>query len=613
MTNLYQPPLVPGTGSYGGGVAGQGNHAATKNPYFTVGSQFLPRNLHDVIRWARYIAIQSPVTTEVVRKLATYPITGFTYASQDPSVRSKYEELVKSFRLITTLHNVGFQYHTVGNVFVSLYFPIIRTLVCPSCKTAYGAEKAKFLSFKQFEFTGQCPSCGHTGNFHRHDAKSTNIKHMNVILWDPTHITVNHNPISGRSDYYYNIPNDIQRKIREGDRLFLDTVPWEFVEAVKNKQEFQFEEDHIFHLKNIDMGFAINGISVPPLVTHFNLVFYQATLRKANESIATDFMSPLRVVYPQAQTGNSDPVVALSMRSFAANMEQAFVKHKADNNHVLIAPVPIGYQPISGEGKTLLVNAEIAQAEESLLLSMGVSRELLSGSTNWTSSTVGLRMLKNTLDSYVTQIQELIDWIFSKASAYMKYPYHQVRLTPFQLTDDESLKAILMGLAQTGKVSMTTIYESMGRSYADEQDRIRDDAVRDAKNQVLTQYESEQAVFLAGTEITKKNTKDDSYQAALQQAQQLVEELLQADDGTKRQVLNELKVTDYAKYLMVSKLLEEQNEAMRAQNEMGLQQEAVAGGANSPAAAGQAQAAQGGPAPGQGGAEPEEGGPTGKL
>lgn len=610
MTNLYQPPLNPTGSAYGGGLAGQGNHAATKNPYFTVGSQFLPRNLHDVIKWARYIAIQSPVTTEVVRKLATYPITGFTYASQDPAVRAKYEELVKSFRLITTLHNIGFQYHTVGNVFVSLYFPIVRTLTCPTCKTAYGAERAKFLTFKQFEFTGECPACGTVGNFHRHDTKSTNIKHMNVILWDPTHITVNHNPISGRSDYYYNIPNDIQKKIREGDRLFLDTVPWEFVEAVRNKQEFQFEEDHIFHLKNIDMGFSINGIAVPPLVTHFNLVFYQATLRKANESIATDFMAPLRVVYPTAQTGNSDPVVAISMRNFAANMEQAFVKHKADNNHVLIAPVPIGYQPISGEGKTLLVNAEIAQAEESLLLSMGVSRELLSGSTNWTSSTVGLRMLKNTLDSYVTQIQELIDWIFSKASSYMHYPYHQVKLTPFQLTDDEALKSILMGLAQSGKVSMTTIYESLGRSYEDEQDRIRDDAVREAKTQILTQYESEQAVFLAGTEITKKNTKDDSYQNALTQAQQLSEELLQTDDSTKRQVLNQLKVTDYAKYLMVSKLLEEQNEALRAQNEMDLQQEAAAGGANSPAAADQAQAASG-----QGGAPSSEpgSGPTNNL
>jgi len=570
MSSLNQPPLTPGFGNYSG-LAG-GSHAQTKNPFYSVGNQFLPRNLHDVIKWVRFITVQSPVTTEVLRKLSTYPITKFTYDIKDPALKDKYENIAKSFKLKSVLHDIGFQYHTLGNVFISVNFPIQRFYACPTegCGASFSASKASFLTFKNYSMKGVCPKCTNDNIFRRVDTKSTNIDDMNVIVWDPVNISVNNNPITGKSEYYYTIPNEIKRKIQEGDRFLLDSIPWEFVEAVKEKKQFKFESNRIFHLKNLDMGFSVNGISVPPLVSHFSLVFYQATLRKANESIATDFMAPLRVIYPQPQTANSDPVVSLSMRNFSNRMEEAMIKHKQDNNHVLIAPVPIGYQAVSGEGKTLLVNQEIAQAEESLLLSMGVSRELLSGTTNWTSSTVGLRMLKNTLDSYVNQILELLDWIFSTSATYLNLPVRKVGLTPFQLTDDDALKSILIQLTQSGNVSMTTIYESMGRSYEEELDRIREEAKLKARNDVRQQFEVEQAQYLEGLEINKENKKDDGYMDVLKMCQDMASQLINADEGTTRQVLNELKVTDYAKYLMVSKLIEEGRKTQTLQTDQEL-------------------------------------------
>lgn len=588
MTSLYQPPLIPGLGSSVGPL-GPGQHAQTRNPFFSIGNQFLPRNLHDVIRWVRFITLHSPVTTEVMRKLSTYPITKFTFEAKDPAVRDKYEQIVKSFRLKTTLHDIGFQYFTMGNVFVSIYYPFIRTYTCsnPGCKALYHAETANFLKFKNYDMIGVCPKCGTSGSFVRNEHKSKNISDMNIIIWDPLNISVNHNPISGKSKYFYKVPNDIRKKIQMGDRLTIDSTPWEFIEAVKDQKDFEFSDDHIFHLRNVDIGMSVNGIAIPPLVSHFNLVFYQTTLRRANESIATDFMAPMRVIFPQPQTANSDPVVAISMRNFVSRIEEALVKHKSDNNHVLVAPVPIGYQAVSGEGKTLLVNAEIAQAEESLLLSMGVSRELLSGTTNWTSSTVGLRMLKNTLDSYVGQILEFMEWMTTKVSSYLGIPNSKLGLTPFQLTDDDALKSILMALAQGGNVSMTTVYEALGRSYKEELERMEGDAKEKARHDVRVQFAVEQSQYLEGLEINKSSEKDDSYMETLKQCQEMAGQLINADPNSTREVLNELKVTDYAKYLMVAKLVEEgrtaQTQQVTAEQEMQMQSEAsTPGGANSP-------------------------------
>ena len=194
----------------------------------------------------------------------------------------------------------------------------------------------------------------------------------------------------------------------------------------------------------------------------YDLIFYQASLRKANEAIALEYLTPLRVVYPGNPGGNGDPIIAGSMRNFVDNMTQSLKMHKKDQNHILIAPTPVGYQNLGGDGRNLLVAQEIAQAEETILLSLGVSRELLSGTTNWTSSTVGLRLLENTLSGFVLQIENLLEWIFRRVSAYLGIQYHDVTLKPFKLSDDESLRSFLGAMNQVNKVADSTLFESFG-------------------------------------------------------------------------------------------------------------------------------------------------------
>lgn len=564
MTAMYQPPLTVGFNSPGLGNLTNSNMAVTRSPFFTVANQFLPRNLHDVIRWARYITTQSPVTTEVIRKLATYPVTDFVIETEKEATRKKYKELFKSFKLRSVLHDVGFEYYTLGNVFVSIYFPIHRTLVCGNCAKEFNAKNAEFTKFVDFQFEGQCPACNSKAKFSHKDTKGFDVDEMNIVKWDPTHIAVSHNPITNEYEYYYKIPNDIKRRVKQGDKLLVNSIPWNMIEAIRLNQDFKFDKNNIFHLKNLSTGQLVEGVSIPPLISQFSLVFYQATLRRANESVAQDYMAPLRVIYPQAQTGNADPVVSLSMRNFAANMQQALIKHKQDNNHVVIAPVPVGYEAISGEGKNLLVTQEIAQAEESILLSLGVSRELLSGTTNWTSSTVGLRMLENTMLTYVAQIQDLIEWIINRTTKYLTLETCTVTLIPFKLTDDENLKEVLLKLYSDGKTSISTLLEGYGINYEDELKKVREDLVAESINSAKIKMEVDRAVFLAAKQMSDKFDQNNDYKTALAKAQAIVEQLIVQDPTTVRQVLNTYQIEDFSMYLLVSKLLEEatmQNQA----------------------------------------------------
>lgn len=489
------------------------NYGQTPNPWFTIANQFLPRNLHDVIRWSKYITTQSPTTTEVIRKLSSYPITDFEVGSKEKTTVEKYREIFKMLKLRQHLQEIGFGYHTLGNMFISIYFPIIRTLRCQSCGTDYNARRAGFITLKKYRFHGTCPHCNHTGEFQRIDRKSLNIRDMNIIQWDPLNIVVNNNPITGSSEYYYSIPNEIRRKITQGDMLFLSTIPWSFVEAVQKNQDYKFDSDGIYHLKAPSLTtHSLNGIAVPPLISLFGLVFYQQTLRKANESIATEFLNPLRVVFPNP-SGSADPSVATSLAGFKNRMEAALKKHKRDQNHVLVAPMPVGYGTISGEGRALLVNQEIQQAEETMLLSLGVSRELLSGTTNWTSSTVGLRLLENSMASYVAQLNELLEWMFNRIAEYLKLEVCEVKLREFKLIDDANLQQLYSNLAVNGKISMSKLFESLGEDYAAEIEAQKKERIDMAVAEVETELEIRQARISAAQRLSTKNSETSSEHA----------------------------------------------------------------------------------------------------
>lgn len=564
ITSSLQPPPIPLTNGIG----------QTANPWFTIANQFLPRNLHDVIKWARYITLHSPTAAEVIRKLSTYPITEFEIDSHKESLVKKYKEIHKSVRLIETLHNVGFQYYTIGNCFLSVYFPIQRTLQCKHCATEYNAKNAESIQFKKYEFRGKCPKCGTEDTFIRKDSKSLAIEDINVIQWTPEHIIVNNNPITGEKEYFYKIPNTVKLKIQRGDKLFVNSLPWGFIEAVRYNQDFKFDKGQLFHLQNMTTGGTVEGISVPPLLSLFSLVFYQATLRKANEAIAQEYLTPLRVIYPQAQTANSDPVVTMSLRNFVSNMETALKMHKQDPNHTVIAPTPVGYTPIGGEGRNLLVSQEIQQAEESILLSLGVSRELLSGTTNWTSSSVGLRMMENLMISYTSRLQDLIDWINGKIAAYLNIESVPITLQPFKLYDDDNLKQILTSLAQTGMVSQTTYLNELGLDFEKEQDNLQQEANSKAKYQVDTQYSVEQAQVMAARDKGKDMNENEETKTLLDKAQEMADQLYQADEGTRRSFLAKLKTGDYTQWLLVSKILEEykKSDIHQEQTQQGVQQ-----------------------------------------
>lgn len=566
------------------------NRGSTPNPFFTVANQFMPRNFKEVLRWADYITTQSPTAAEVIRKHATYPITDFVFDTNNDKLREKYADIVKAIKLKHSLNTIGFDFYTRGNVFISVYLPFNRMAVCPRCASSYNVQSSGNIKYRQFRFMGECANdkCNYSGPFQTVDQPIKDMKELNIVTWDPNHITVNHNPVTGKSDFYYQIPAMVRRKIMLGDPMFTATLPMGMLEAVEKKRHFLFDKKNVFHMSNVSIGRMEDGLCIPPIMSIYSLVFHQAMLRKANEAIATEHMTPLRVIFPQVGSSNGDPMVNMSLGGFVSNMEDNLRKFKQDPNRAVISPVPIGYEAIGGDGKNLLVAQELQLAEESILMSLGVSREMMAGTTNWTSSTIGLRLLSNSMENYVRQVQEVIEWILAKVAAFLGIDKVPVSMTPFQLADDDFLKNILPTLIQGQMVSETTALEAVGLDFHKEMENRLKEA--EAKEKLKIQVEDivGQARFNAARVAQSDNNQDAGYEESKAKAYDIFIQIAGLDPMSQQAYMLQLEQQDKALYALVGGLLEKFQTG--AAGMVGAGQEGVSQGPTAGAAEQQAQA-----------------------
>ncbi len=537
------------------GFSGLGS---TPSPFFTVSGQFNPRDFKSIIKWTRFLAANSPLTTEVIRKLSSYPITEFILDTEDEKLKKQYKQLFKHLDLKARLIDIGVDFHLLANVWVSVYFPFIRWLTCSSCKSQHQLSKFsnRTLQFRNWEFRGVCPTCGESGVFKRHDVKSPSMKGLSIINWDPEDISLIHNPVSNQTQYWYKVPGKLRGLISQGDLFTLESIPWSFVDAVRKNEDYCFDREGIFHLKGHSVANAIPGYGVPPIVGTYGLAFDAAMMRRANSAIASEQISPLRVIFPQP--AGKDPATAMSLQNFSKNMKRYMLLHKADPSVIAMTPIPVGYQQISGEGKAMLVSQEIEQIQEELLLSLGVSRELLSGTLNWTSSTVGLRLLENTMWKYIDSIQRLLDWLIEQITPEFNLEPVQVTFEPFKLTDNDEKQSMMFQLSQTQNVSAQSMLSSMGLDWHEEMQRIRDEQVEKAKQDVLVKRDIDIAQYVAAQGAADTDSEESAgYKTALQQAQETANQLIGMAEGPRRSALSALKVQDPALYLMTAKLIEE--------------------------------------------------------
>lgn len=551
--------------------------AAHGNPMFQYLTAFVPRKLRDLFRWGEYLSADSPHVYALARKFGEYPITKLVYETTKTSEREKRKELYEHhMNLKGAASMVSFDRLVYGNVFLSVYEPFKRFLICSSCKNRTAIDSVPYsYNADQVLFRYKCPKCRVQTTGRIFDEKLKEYSKIKIIRWDPKLIDIDHNPITDDSAYYYTIPRDVIARIRGGSKQLINGMPQSILKTIAKRATLRFHPDSLYHMKVPGPSGIESQWGFPPITSTIKLFLFAAILRKANEAIALEHITPFRVMFPQAGSGMGDPIATINLNDWKSQIESQYRQFRQDPLRIAFSPTPIGVQNIGGEGRALLTLGELQEAEKTILLAFGVPPEFIQGGFGQRSGEQTLRMVENQLQTHIEALNGFLQWTERRCSQFFGWPEIRVRLSDFKLVDDVERKQLLLQLWSQAKVSDTTIYETFEIDADHERKQRIQDTLDDARAQQQLEREMNELQSSLSQQVQQQSAMNKgqglNYDPAqvIAQADQLVQEMLQYDEGTRRSRMDALQGEDPVMYAVVKDRLEQQQQnqvaSMKAQ------------------------------------------------
>ena len=440
------------------------------SPFFDIAHTYLPTTVKHMFRFCRYYFFTNPLINATIFKLSEYPITDIIIDHENPQVKKQWTEYFNDhLRYRAFQIESGLDYHCYGNALVSVSFPFNKYIRCATCRWTEQANKVRnYWSFTNHAFRLTCPRCGETADAEAFDHYYKSASGVKLIRWNVEDIEVTYNDISGESTHFYTIPGTLQNDIVIGKKDVVEKVPQIFIQAMRQRKGVVFSKENLFHLKRPTLAWQDRGWGTPLILPVLKDTFYLTMMKKAQEALLSEHIVPLRVLFPQAASGTSDPFTTINLVDWRDHVAAEIARWRHDQNYFPIMPLPIGQQTIGGDGKALLLFNELQAISEHIIMGMGVPREFLMGGMSYAGTNVSMRMLENAFISYVGKHRMMARWVMKMIAYFMGWPEVNVRFKPFKMADDIQRKAYLFQLNQAQKVSDTTLLADADLSQEEE-------------------------------------------------------------------------------------------------------------------------------------------------
>jgi hypothetical protein len=267
-----------------------------------------------------------------VFKLSEYPITDISVEHENADVKERWETYFREhLRFRPFQIECGLDYHTYGNAMVSLGFPFHKYLKCQHCRLTERADKIRqYWTFTNLNFRLNCPKCGNVSEAEATDFYYRDANAINTIRWNCEHVEVTYNDVTGQSTYFYTIPPTVRNDVVIGKKDVVESVPQVFIQAMRERKGVVFSKDNFFHMKRPTLAQQDRGWGTPIILPVLKDTFYMQIMKKAQEAILLEHIVPLRVLFPQAGSGSSDPYTTVNLTDWRDHVGAEIARWRQD-------------------------------------------------------------------------------------------------------------------------------------------------------------------------------------------------------------------------------------------------------------------------------------------
>lgn len=291
----------------------------------------------------------------------------------------------------------------------------------------------------------------------------------------------------------YEIPADLQDKVRQSGVIPLDTDP--------------YSGSFVYHLARKKSQYEPMGVSI--IERCVNTLLLLDKLRQAQTSIASRHMTPMRVIW-------AEDLNDMDVDGLREQVDMALV----DPDFSIIANYEIHWEEMGSNGRLLDIEGENEAGLNRLLAGLGITKEVLTGEGSYTGNRIGLEIMNTQYMLFREVIQDFVEnYLFkpvAKKKGFVEYDdygnevilYPKLSFTRLAIRDNDRFFDAAFQLYQKGSISVDLILDILNIDPVSTREKIEQDVftVNDSNfNELLRNiYTNVSAPFVENTNLLEK-------------------------------------------------------------------------------------------------------------
>jgi Zn ribbon nucleic-acid-binding protein len=564
------------------------------NPFYNIPLQYLPMNIEGMLLWAEHFLYRNGFYKQALNRIANYFITSLTIECDDEEAKKTYQEVLDKLRWKQICSKAGLNLLAYGNEFVTVNQGFYRYLVCPECSKSTNIDKLQNYEFNKNKYSMQCLKCGYKGEHKCADKPANDVDKIHVVHWPAKEIKIRYEETTGEAEYFWDIPQQYGKKVTtKNNKFYSKKTPKIIFDCVFNKTMLSFNSKNFIHLK-LDTPSTIrtDGKAIPPAMFIFEDFFMLQTLKRYNEVICFEDIAPFRVIsMGDSNNPAANPLLNQSGAVWTNAVDEMIEEHRRDPGSYHKFAFPLNYQQLGGDGTKLAPVEMMENARNSILNSLDVPVEMFQMTFQQQAAGPMLRMFENAWSVIPNNYNMLLNHLGEVIGHILGLPKAKISLIPITFADDMERKGVISQLVSANAIARSEMLKLYNFDYGDQ---IRKKMEEDRVTKEIQTEEKEKDELMQATQTSLMQILQGQQQQggaqggggggqgmtpsdALEQAQQIAQQLFPLDGAQRRAQLQQIKSQDQDLYAQVKAQLEQMTSQSRSQGLQGAKQQAAGG------------------------------------
>jgi len=583
------------------------------DPFMMPSSAHMPDDLSTALDFCMFLYYLNPQYRRASARVIRHFITDFEYpgegSGQEKDELDAY--LTYQLRLPQAMAEMGDEWACYGNAFYRIHFPFDRYLVDKRHSAEYslnmfGPDQIAFdLKTMKYEVTDP-KNTKKKIKLPFRDIMSKDKDKIRLRKLNPRNVVIRHNLISGSSSYIYRFEKEIINDIKEGKTHVIDEIPMDMLAAISKDQDFLFFEDEIYHFKSPTIcGVSNRGWGLPETLANYRSLHLLQVYRKIDEAIGLDYMVPFRLFTPEFKDTESAIVKNIILTQWRTQVETIIKNRRKDKFAMHALPFPVNYQEFGAEGKNLTPKDLLEYQTDSMLDGMGYPAELFKGSLTVQQIPTSVRLFENSFMFIHLGFTQFAQWVSRKISRYMGEEFIEVSISKPSLADNLDRQNIVMQLSSAGEISRKKAYAFLGiedpveerrerleedmeiqKIQMEKEEELRREMETGSIDQTLDaqqqQAQQQQGAPAGSAPGGPPNAQGSSPLDIQEQAQQMAQQFLAMDEGSRRKELDAIRGSNPTLHALVKEFMEKMRNQAGSQGVQQMYQQMQQGGQGGP-------------------------------